>query len=107
MVLLAVFTIFAISGICEFIYILRLMICFPGTRIQNYSFVVLQKGFAIKELVFLWQKIKWQGDEFASGIVAITDNLDCVELSECEKFIDDKNILLCTSENINECIEVL
>lgn len=107
MVLLALFMIFSIIGICEFIYILRLMVCFPSIRMQNYSFIILKKGFAIKQLVFLWQKIKWQGDEFALGIIAITDELDVNELFECERFINDKNILLCSSENLNECTKLL
>lgn len=107
MLLMALLMIFAIIGICELIYIVRLLICHPNIRMQNYSLIVLDKNQAIKQLLYLWQKIRWQGDEFAIGIVAITDNLDYDEICECEKFTHNKNITLCMSKNIDECIRLL
>ena len=104
--LLIFIIIFAVAGICEFIYILRMFFCFPNIRVQNFSLVVLKKGYAVKQLNYIWQKIRWQGDEFASGIIAITDALEEKELCDCSCFIRGKNIYLCTAAKISSCEQI-
>lgn len=94
---------FAVTGICEFINIVRMFFYFPNIRFQNFSLVVLKKGYAVKQLNYIWQKIRWQGDEFASGIIAITDVLEEKELYDCSCFIRGKNICLCTAAKISSC----
>ncbi|MBR5473345.1 MAG: hypothetical protein IKU82_05090, partial [Clostridia bacterium] len=92
--------VFAVLGITEFIYILSMMFYYPKTRTTSYAFIVLKNQYALKQLEFLWQKIKWQGDAFSVGIIAITDNIQQNELNKCFEFIVDKNIMLCTSSEI-------
>lgn len=101
--LLVFLIIFAVAGICEFIYILRMLFYFPNTRVQNYSLVVLKKGYALKQLNYIWQKIKWHGEEFALGIIAITDGIEAKEFLDCNNFIKEKNIILCTASSLSEC----
>ncbi len=94
LVLISLLLIFSVLGICDLIYVIRMFFYYPNMRIQSYSFLILKKGYAIKQLNFIWQKIKWHGDEFSIGIIAVTDKLEDDELQECKRFSDDKNILL-------------
>lgn len=101
--LLIFLIVFAVAGICEFVYILKMLFYFPSTRVKNYSLIVLKKGYALKQLNYIWQKIRWHGDGFATGIIAITDVIEARELFDCSNFIKDKNIVLCTTESISKC----
>ena len=109
MLLLGVFCVFCIAGICEFFYLIRLLFYFPKTRTKCYSLIVLKENFALKQLNFIWQKIKWQGEDFADGIVALTDNLKADELLICKKFVINKNIILCTLDSLSNytCLQKL
>lgn len=101
--LLIFLILFAVAGICEFVYILKMLFYFPNTRVENYSLIVLKKGFALRQLNYIWQKIRWHGDGFAMGIIAITDNVETKELFDCDNFIKGKDIVLCTIASIAEC----
>ena len=96
-ILMLLVFLFTVAGICEFVYILRMVFFHPNIRVKHYSLVVLKSGYAIKQLNYIWQKIKWHGDSFALGIIAIIDDIDQNEFSACENFIKEKNILLCNS----------
>lgn len=104
--LLILLIVFAVGGICEFVYILKMLFYFPNIRMNNYVLLVLQSGYALKQLNYIWQKIKWYGDEFAVGIVAVTDDIDVKELLTCKNFAKDKNIVLCKSELISSCTNI-
>ena len=94
---------FAVSGVCEFIYILRMFFYFPNIRVQNYSLIVLKKSYGVKQLKYIWQTIKWHGDEFSLGIIAITDDIEIKEFFDCKNFAEGKNIMLCTVSSLSEC----
>ena len=98
MLLLGLLAIFTIAGICEFVYLIRLIFYFPHVKTNSYSLVVLKRDYAVRQLNFLWQKLKWQGEDFASGIIAITDNLDNNEIMNCNKFIVNKKIILSSKQ---------
>ncbi len=100
-ILLIVLLLFAVSGICEFIYMLRMLLCFPGKKFDNYILVNLKSKYAVKQLNFLWQKIRWHGDTYAVGIIATTDSLDISEIFQCSKYAKNKEIILCKSEEIS------
>lgn len=76
---------------------------YPGIRIKNYSVIVLKNKYAIKQLNFLYKKFSWYGNEFANGIIAITDFLDTNEIDKCNEFILNKNIILCDSKSLYKC----
>lgn len=103
MLLLGLFTVFFIVGISEFVFLIRLIFYHPNAKTECYAVVVLKKDFALKQLNYIWQKMRWHGDNFAVGIIAITDNLDYNEISDCDTFIKDKNIFLSNSNSIAKC----
>ncbi len=105
-ILLICLTVFVVAGICEFINILRTLFYYPEVRIKNYAFIVLKKDNAIKQLNYIWQKIRWNGDSFAVGIIAITDGIDRNEFINCSNFAEDKSIILCTAKTVSRCIDI-
>lgn len=102
MLLLGLLAIFTIAGICEFVYLIRLIFYFPHVKTNSYSLVVLKRDYAVRQLNFLWQKLKWQGEDFASGIIAITDNLENNEIMNCNKFIVNKKIILSSIDSLTK-----
>lgn len=110
-ILLSLFTVFAISGLCEFLYTVRMFFFMPKKRVSNYLLVMLESENAVKQLNFLWQKIIWHGDVYAKGIIALCDNIDADEQKHCQNFAENKNIFLCcknsTFENINSRGEII
>lgn len=104
--LLVFLTIFSVAGICEFVYIVKMLFYSPNIRVQNYSLIVLKKGYALRQLNYIWQKIKWHGDEFAVGIIAVTDGVESEELFDCDNFVKGKNIILCTAASVSECVRL-
>lgn len=102
--LLVFFIICFVFGICELIYIIRMFFAHPDIRTFNYSIIVLKKGYAVSQLNFIYQKIRWYGDDFSCGIIGITDLLDASELELGKKYIKNKNkIILCELKEISQC----
>lgn len=101
--LLVLALIFTVIGICEALYFFRMIFFNPGTYFNKYTIVFLKKNYSIKQLEFLWQKIKWHGSEFATAIIAITDNIDSDEIDCCNRFIIGKNIELCDMKSLEQC----
>lgn len=102
-ILFVTLIIFAVWGLSEVIYNIRLFFYFPGKDYKNYVIVVLKKQCALKQLNYIWQKIKWQGDGYAKGIIALTDLLDYEEITYCNEFINEKSIKLCNLKTISDC----
>ena len=93
-------------GVCELIYLAKMFFFLPKKRVNNYSFLVLDSEGALNQLMFQWQKIRWNGSSFANGIIAITDNLEPSAQSACKCFANDKNILLCKLDEISEKLDL-
>lgn len=104
-ILFVLLIILAVMGICELIYLFRMLFYFPGQRVNGYFVIVLKSGCAVNQLNFIWQKMKWHGDNFANAVIAIVDNLDMSEKLICSKFIIEKNIFLCNMSSVSQCIE--
>ncbi|MDO4607700.1 MAG: hypothetical protein Q4B40_00725 [Clostridia bacterium] len=104
--LLIFLVLFAVSGICELIYFLKMMFYYPNLRVHNYSLIILKSGNAVRQLNFVWQKLRWYGEDFSKGIIAVVDNLDTAEILNCTGFANDKKIVLCTASLLMNC-EVL
>ena len=62
-----------------------------------------KKEYAIKQLNYIWKKIIWFGDTYATGVIAITDYLNFDEINLCLKYAYNKNIIFCCTNNLNEC----
>lgn len=104
--LLLLLLIFVVAGICEFIYIVKLLLHFPGKRFKTYTFITLESGFAVRQLDFVWQKIRWQGEGYSNGIIAVSDGLDINETLSCANYIKNKNIILCTKQDISKHLDL-
>lgn len=99
-ILLTILVFFAVWGICELIYRCKILVYHPDEKFKTYIFVLLKSRCALEQLRYLWEKIRWCGDEFTNGIIAITDEINEEELKSCEEFNCDKNIILCSSEDL-------
>ncbi len=97
------FVVFAVLGLCEVIYFFKMLFYYPGMRCNNCIIIVLKDKYALRQLNFLWQKLKWLGNGYASVIIAITDYLELEEISSCADFTYDKNIVLCDLNSLAQC----
>lgn len=104
--LLVFLLVFCVAGICEFVFLIKLLFHFPGKRFKTYTFIILESGYAVSQLDFIWQKIYWHGDSYSNGIIAFIDALDENEISTCKKYINNKNIFLCTKGSVLEYINL-
>ena len=103
-ILLTVAVVFAALGICDFLHILKTLFLFPGIKTENYSLVFLKRGYAICQLRFFAAKLRWYGDEYANGIIAVTDELSQSESALCERCCYGANIRLCSFNDLNNII---
>ena len=99
-ILLLLLLIFAVAGICELVFFIKMLFYFPGKKFKTYTLVQLEQGYAVRQLVYLWQKILWNGEGYSNGILAITDNLQEKELLNCIRYIKSKNIILCKKQEL-------
>ncbi len=104
-ILLILLLIFIVSGICEFIFLFKILFFFPGKRFNAYTLIELEKGFAIRQLEFYWQKILWYGEAYSNGIIAIYDKIDEDEFFACISYIKNKNIILRKKDEILRCLK--
>ena len=89
-----------VAGICEFVFLFKMLFYFPGKRFNTYTLVVLESGYAVRQLEFLWQKIRWQGNSYSNGIIAVCDQLETKEILSCKEYMKNKNIILCSQSEI-------
>ena len=92
-----------VLGLCEIIYMIRMLVSYPGFRVKNYNIIVLKSTYALKQLYYLSQKISWFGDSYALGIIALTDYLNEDEINQCIKFASGKNILFYSLNELKDC----
>ena len=97
-IIIIVLFLFAISGICDFLFFLRKIIFTPKSKIKCYSVVFLTKDFALDELKYFWEKMRWYGGDFATMVIAFGDHLKAEEFEKCKKFCTGKSIILTTLE---------
>lgn len=92
-----------VIGLCDFFYLIRSLFFYPGCMCNNYIVVMLKNKYALRQLNYIWQKIRWHGNAYANGIIAITDFLDFNEIFDCLKYIKGKNIVLCDFDSLSQC----
>ena len=54
----------------------------------------LQENIALEQLSYIFEKLKWNGDSYATQIIAITDNICDSECLLCNDFALKNNIVL-------------
>ena len=104
-ILLLFLLIFSVLGISEFVFFIKMLFYFPGKRFETYTFITLKKGYSLLQLEYNWQKIRWQGDGYSNGILALIDNLETKEIYNCNKYIKNKNIILCKKDELPYLID--
>ena len=102
-ILFSVVVIFFVCGLCDFIYIIKMFFIRPARRVTNYTLIVLQRNYSVEQLNYIYQNMRWNGANFSSGIIALTDMLEQSEIELCNKYIEHKKIFLCNSKYILEC----
>lgn len=87
--------ILAVSGICEFIHTVILLFKRPECGQKAVSVIRLEKGNAIKQLSYAFEQLRWHGDAFAFHIIALSSDIEDIELEECRRFAAQLPITLC------------
>ncbi len=105
-ILLLLLLVFAVAGLCEFVFLIKILFYFPGKRFKTYTFMELYGGYAMRQLVYFWQKILWNGEGYSNGIIAITDNIQEKELLNCQRYIRNKNIILCKKQELLQYLDL-
>lgn len=106
-VLFAFLIVFAVSGICDFLFFLKIIICYPEKDFSNYVVTVLKKGTALTQLGLLSERLNWYGKGYADRIFAVVSNLDEDEINECREYVRSSNIILCGRDEISDLIAKL
>ena len=95
--------IFAMAGLCELIYILRLLIASPKGIRNNYTVLMLRESFAEAQLRFCAAQLKWLGGSFAQTVIAVTDGISKEKLREYSAVFTD-GFVFCPSEALGNVI---
>ena len=102
-VLFGLFIVLAVLGLCEIFYFFKMLFYYPGFKCDKCVIVVLRQKYALRQLNYIWQKIKWQGDDFANVVIGIIDYIDSEELTSCNDYSYQKNIILCDLNSLACC----
>lgn len=105
--LIAFLIIFALSGICDFLFFLKIVICYPDKKFSNDVVTVLKKGSALTQLGILTERLNWYGKCYADRIFAVVSDLDENEINECRGNIKNQNVILCTWDDIADLMAVV
>ena len=90
----------AIAGLCELIYTIKLFLLSPSKKPLSFIIIYLKKNIALEQLTYIFEKLKWNGESYATQIVAITDNIYDSECLLCNEFAIEHNIVLSKFEDI-------
>ncbi len=99
-----IFVLFAISGICDLIHTVRLFFLSPSVKFKSYIVASLMPGIAIEQLKCLSEKQRWNGEGYATKIIALTDNLSLDEINSCNEFFNN-NIVLTQFKNLENLLK--
>lgn len=102
--LLAVFLIFAILGLADFLHFIVLRFMSDGERALTYSVLILRKGDPEKQLCFAAEQMKWNGRFYADGVIALGDFLEENERNSCVETAKKYNIIFCSAEELKKYV---
>ncbi len=98
-ILIAVFSVLAISGLCDLLFILKLCFKIPKTRFKTYILVFLTNGNYIGELNLILEKKNWYGSGYCDGIIADTSLLDENIITSVKELYKNDDIIFVNGEN--------
>lgn len=87
-ILLVLALLFAISGLCEFIFFVLALIFLPDIKFKTVSVVRLKPECYVQQIKFLRLKYRWYGHAFANKIVFLLDDLSKEQKQISEYFSD-------------------
>lgn len=84
-VLITVVVLLALSGLCELLHLIRMLLCMPRGKSGVLTLIVLKSGIAAEQLNFASAQRLWLGDMYSSHIIAVDTYLDDTERENCRK----------------------
>lgn len=103
-VLLVCLVVLAVSGICEIIHSVRLILIRPSRRSGAVCVIWLKKGSAVSQLRFVCEQLRWWGKDFAEHIIAVSSDISGEELETCMKTAAESLVTLCPSDVLESVI---
>jgi len=67
--------------------------------------VVLKPEAAVSQLRFAAEQQNWLGEDYAKYIIALTDGINSEELEDCKLLADDREIILCGTDELSRVIK--
>lgn len=94
----------AVSGICELIHGLRLIIISPKRISAPISVIRLKSGEAAAQIRYAVEQRKWLGPQYAQHIVAVASGISEAELAECQEIAGNNGVIICTLQMLSDVI---
>lgn len=105
--LLVLLFVFAILGLTNFIYSVKMKILAPKKKTVAYTVLFLDKGMAAEQISYAISQHIWFGDEFSECIVACVDGLEDEEKEQCRKLTENYNVVFCNSCSFSSVFEAV
>ncbi len=90
--LFAIFLVFSVLGLCEFLHFLKCILIFPKRRMYSTLVVMLREEIAISQITFAGEQYKWLGNKLADRVIIVAENLSSDTLIECENLAIKYNL---------------
>lgn len=94
-IIYALIIVFAILGISDFIFFLKLSFWSPKKSNCDYILITLDKYDYKLQIYSALQKKNWYGDAYCNSIIAVTKNLNENEIEELKKSYRSNDIIFC------------
>ena len=106
-ILLIAASLLVILGICEVIHAICILLIVPKRPINNYCIVNLSEEKAYYQLRFAIEQLRWNGDNYAEKIIAITDSISQTQYNRCKIIAQNNGVILCESSSLPYVIRYL
>lgn len=105
--LLVVLFVFAILGLTNFIYSVKMKILSPKKKADTYTVIFLERGMAAEQISYAVSQHIWFGEEFSKYIIACGDGLEEEEKEQCRKFTENYNVIFCSNCGFSSVLEAV
>ena len=105
LILIIAVSLLAISGICELIHSICILMVMPKRPINNFCVLYLDSINAYYQIRFAVEQVRWQSNNFAEKIIAVTDEADDEQLKKCKILAAENGIILCPSDVLPNVIK--
>ncbi|MDD6478868.1 MAG: hypothetical protein PUF48_03510 [Oscillospiraceae bacterium] len=91
-----------ILGLCELIHIITLAVISKAGNPEFITLIFLKPEKYLSQLMQANEQRRWQGEDFTSRIIAVSDALSLEEMSEAQNYCKRSGIFLCSKENLQD-----